>query len=180
MPTQPVKTVSVNKNAYSETTISTNVEEPIIIHTKVAGVSKRNADGESRQKLIRDCIEPGQVLLLKPEPENEFDPYAIGVWWHEGVQIGYVRGEDAKEIAEALAQGKYVNAMVTAVTGGTEQKYYRGVNMDLYITDEPIDIQVTVKGSDEPVKKSGWRTILILFVIIVVLCLVINLINLAH
>ncbi len=49
--------------------------------TKVVGVTRRNADGRSRQDVIRDCA-IGDDLLLVPEPDNPADPLR-----HRGVPI---------------------------------------------------------------------------------------------
>jgi HIRAN domain len=60
----------------------------------VAGVSFRAdavADGS---------FDPGQRLSLVPEPDNEHDPNAVGVWNGDGtLQAGYVPREAAPELA---------------------------------------------------------------------------------
>src|SRR3989442_14915512 len=64
--------------------------------TKVAGVSYRvNA-------LQDDAFAPGRRLALVPEPDNEHDPHAIGIW-DDGrrVQAGYVPAELARELEAA-------------------------------------------------------------------------------
>ena len=60
---------------------------------KVAGASHR---GDALQD---DAFAPGRRLALVPEPENEHDPYAVGIWDAERrVQAGYVPAEVAPEL----------------------------------------------------------------------------------
>lgn len=68
-------------------------EDPRIRVVRVAGVSYR-LDG-----LQDDAFAPGRRLALVPEPENEHDPHAIGIWDTERrVQAGYVPAETAREL----------------------------------------------------------------------------------
>jgi hypothetical protein len=60
----------------------------------VAGVSFRP------EALDDASFEPGRRLALVPEPENEHDPNAVGIWNEERtVQAGYVPREVAPELA---------------------------------------------------------------------------------
>ncbi len=68
-------------------------EDPRIRVIKVAGVSYR------LDALQDDAFAPGQRLALVPEPDNEHDPHAIGIWDGERrVQVGYVPAEIAHEL----------------------------------------------------------------------------------
>ena len=60
----------------------------------VAGVS-------FRPEALDDAgFEPGRRLALVPEPQNEHDPNAIGIWNEERtIQVGYVPREVAPELA---------------------------------------------------------------------------------
>ena len=60
----------------------------------VAGVS-------FRPEALDDAgFEPGRRLALVPEPQNEHDPHAIGIWNEERtIQAGYVPREVAPELA---------------------------------------------------------------------------------
>jgi hypothetical protein len=59
----------------------------------VAGVSFRP------EALEDPSFEPGLSLALVPEPDNEHDPNAIGVWNEERtIQAGYVPREIAPEL----------------------------------------------------------------------------------
>jgi hypothetical protein len=66
-------------------------EDPRISVIKVAGVSYR------LEALQDDAFAPGRALALVPEPDNEHDSNAIGVWdEHRRVQAGYVPAEIAR------------------------------------------------------------------------------------
>jgi hypothetical protein len=62
----------------------------------VAGVSFRI------EALSDPSFEPGRALALVPEPENEHDPNAMGVWNEERtLQLGYVPREVAPTLSGA-------------------------------------------------------------------------------
>src|ERR671936_24922 len=68
-------------------------EDPRLRVVPVAGVSFRpgNVDDPS--------FDPGRRLALVPEPDNEHDPNAVGIWNEERtLQAGYVPAEVAPEI----------------------------------------------------------------------------------
>ena len=68
-------------------------EDPRIHVVPIAGVSFR------LEMLQDDAFSPGRPLTLVPEPENEHDPHAIGIWDEERrVQAGYVPAEVAAEL----------------------------------------------------------------------------------
>jgi HIRAN domain len=72
-------------------------DDPRIHVIKLAGVSYR------LEAVQDDAFAPGQRLALVPEPENEHDPNAIGIWdAAQRLQAGYVPAETAAELdAEA-------------------------------------------------------------------------------
>jgi HIRAN domain len=68
-------------------------EDPRMRVIKVAGVSYRI------DALQDDAFAPGRRLALVPEPDNEHDPHAIGVWDEvRRLQAGYVPAEIAREL----------------------------------------------------------------------------------
>jgi hypothetical protein len=69
-------------------------EDPRIRVVPVAGVSYR------AEALPDDSFEPGRRLALVPEPDNEHDPNAIGLWNEQRtLQVGYVPRDVAPELA---------------------------------------------------------------------------------
>lgn len=68
-------------------------EDPRIHVVRVAGVSYR------LDAVQDDAFTPGKRLVLVPEPDNEHDPHAIGIWdAEERVQAGYIPAEVAREL----------------------------------------------------------------------------------
>jgi hypothetical protein len=68
-------------------------EDPRLRVVAVAGVTFRPGAVEDAS------FEPGRRLALLPEPENEHDPNAIGIWNEERtLQAGYVPREVAAEL----------------------------------------------------------------------------------
>jgi hypothetical protein len=68
-------------------------EDPRIRVVPVAGVSYR------AEALPDPSFDPGRRLVLVPEPDNEHDPNAVGIWNEERtLQLGYVPREIAAEL----------------------------------------------------------------------------------
>jgi hypothetical protein len=71
-------------------------DDPRIRIVSVAGVSYRT------DQLQDEAFTPGRRLALVPEPQNEHDPHAIGIWDAEQrVQVGYVPAEVARDLRAA-------------------------------------------------------------------------------
>ena len=67
--------------------------DPRVHVVKVAGVSYR------LEAVQDDAFAPGRRLALVPEPDNEHDPNAIGIWDADRrVQAGYVPAEIARDL----------------------------------------------------------------------------------
>jgi len=68
-------------------------EDPRVRVVAVAGVSFRP------EAVADSSFDPGERLALVPEPENEHDPNAIGIWNEtRTLQAGYVPREVAPEL----------------------------------------------------------------------------------
>ena len=69
-------------------------EDPRIRVVPAAGVSYRP------EALPDESFEPGRRLALVPEPDNEHDPNAVGIWNEQRtLQVGYVPRDVAPELA---------------------------------------------------------------------------------
>ena len=69
-------------------------EDPRIRVIPVAGVLYR------AEALTDSSFDPGRRLALVPEPQNEHDPNAVGIWnEQQTLQVGYV----PREVAPTLA-----------------------------------------------------------------------------
>jgi single-stranded-DNA-specific exonuclease len=91
-------------------------------HTKLAGVSF-----EGRQDVVTR-LEPGTVLRLVRQPDNEYDTNAVAVMAPTGEQVGFLNRRLAAVLAPALDAGAEWEVSVTDVTG-TEEAGSRGVNV---------------------------------------------------
>ena len=68
-------------------------DDPRILVVPVAGVSFRE------EAVLDSSFDPGLRLALVPEPENEHDPNAVGIWNEERtLQAGYVPAETAPSL----------------------------------------------------------------------------------
>ena len=99
-------------------------------YTKLAGVTF-----EGRQLVIRNLnrmgmLDPGSTLVLKREPSNPYDPFAVAVFASNGQQIGYLPKDCARQASMNMANGVLYHASVGAVTGGDAGNAY-GVNIQI-------------------------------------------------
>ena len=79
---------------------------------RVAGVTKKNTDGISRQDVIAQLYE-GDVLILEAEPNNKYDPNAVKVCKPDGQQAGYISVGLAKSVSERLLDNQRVDCIIT-------------------------------------------------------------------
>jgi hypothetical protein len=73
-----------------------------LFYARVHGITHKNQDGTSRQKIIKSCSE-GEELFLIPEPDNRFDAGAVKICRRDGEQLGYWSGDG--RMAGDLAAG---------------------------------------------------------------------------
>lgn len=139
------------------------------IRVKVAGVTFKTNDGQSRQKLITKIYddywtegEDEEVTInLIPEPTNEFDPSAVIVEAEikeEGLkgQIGYIPSEQSQFISGVISDRKlkkvviedmgclrggtvYVNLELTILSGDDSPEDDSLIDDDGCLWDEPED-----------------------------------------
>lgn len=101
-------------------------------YTKVVGVTKRNADGRERQKVIARCRVDDLLLLIR-EKDNPHDPNAIAVYRATNEQIGYISADIAEELAPDMDSDVPISVRISDLTGGTPEKPSRGVNLEIRI-----------------------------------------------
>ena len=90
---------------------------------------------EGRQKIIWDLnrkgmLESGTELILRREPTNPYDPFAVAVLAPNGQQIGFLSRDCARQVSANMASGRRYRAFVSAVTGGDVGFAY-GVNIQI-------------------------------------------------
>jgi hypothetical protein len=87
------------RDAATEQAVSWSDDRLLVV--AVAGASYR------LEALADDAFAPGRALSLVPEPENEHDPNAIGIWDADGrLQAGYVPADATGRVpagAQAVA-----------------------------------------------------------------------------
>jgi len=112
-----------------------------VFHSKVRGVSHKNSDGTSRQKIIKNHCKYAQRVFFKREPDNPVDKNAVAIFIeHRGkrMQIGYVSEDLAEEIGEHIDQ-KPLAAYISKVTGGEDGQRNVGVN---FFVNKNEDVKV--------------------------------------
>ena len=79
-----------------------------LVITKIAGY--QHHDG-----LPLDGAAPGRSLVIIAEPDNPYDPNAIGIWVADGKnQIGYLPRDVAAQVAPRIRKGEQLRAMCLA------------------------------------------------------------------
>lgn len=97
-------------------------------YTKLAGVTH-----DGRQGIIRNLhrvgeLDTGTELVLKREPNNPYDSFAVAVLTKDGQSIGYIPKDTARQISINMNSGMTYRAYVSDVTGG-DAGYAYGVNL---------------------------------------------------
>ena len=64
-------------------------------------------------KMVAENVDSGDLLELKPEPSNKYDPHAVKVLYDERF-IGYVEQESSEEISQLIKSGVDYNCEVVA------------------------------------------------------------------
>lgn len=78
--------------------------ETKVFRVRIAGVSYKNSEGTSRQKILKKC-NIGECLIIKREPKNRYDPNAIAIFRQNGEQLGYIPREFAEWLAPKMDNG---------------------------------------------------------------------------
>jgi hypothetical protein len=96
--------------------------------TKVMGVSRNNANGCSRQRILAGCNQ-WEKLSLFHEENNPVDKNAVQVLRGDGQQIGYLDARLAADIIKRSEQKTRFAVFVSNITGGTRTKPLMGCNL---------------------------------------------------
>ena len=97
-------------------------------NTKVVGVTFGNADGSSRQEIIKAC-KPGDDIIFKPVPTAEY-PDAIGVFNKRGQQLGHL-GADLAADLKTNYPNNHMSVTINDITGRGDKNY--GCNLHIVI-----------------------------------------------
>jgi hypothetical protein len=78
-----------------------------VLYCKIAGAQHYPA------ALQGSLFEPGSTALLRPEPENPYDPNAVGIWDRSGsVQAGYIPADRSANVTSRIRAGEQLIAYV--------------------------------------------------------------------
>jgi hypothetical protein len=105
--------------------------------SKIYGTAHKNTNGGERQSIIKRYCRPGMRHILRPEPENKFDAYAIGIWlkvrvwlmFQKELQLGYINRDLSEELSKFILNGGELIATISDVTGGGRKTY--GINIEI-------------------------------------------------
>lgn len=91
--------------------------------TKLSGVTF-----EGRQNIIANLL-PQTKIYMEQDYHNSYDKNAIGVFIAEGIQIGWIPANLAKELAPKMDDGSEYTAKIRQILGGNEYNY--GVEIEV-------------------------------------------------
>jgi hypothetical protein len=95
------------------------------------GADYPNKRGPARRFEIALC-KPGEKIVLRPEPKNAADPFAIAVFSARDVQLGYLTAEKAPRIGRLLREAEVAAVFQAATTFGAWIRIaFDGTTLDL-------------------------------------------------
>ncbi len=94
--------------------------------TKIAGISHKNDDGSSRQRIAERACRL-EELTLDHDENNPYDENAVKVKRPNGEQLGFLSADLAKEVVRRSRNGVCYNAFAMQLTGGGDRSY--GMNI---------------------------------------------------
>lgn len=106
----------------TKTTSSVKVSVSKSSYTKLSGVTKKNEDGDSIQKIL-SALDDGEELEFVREYDNPYDGNAIKVYCNEQ-HIGYIKADLAKKLAPKVDSGEELIGYISEITGGYDGKSY--------------------------------------------------------
>lgn len=109
-----------------------------VLETALAGMDFYIKNEQEKENL--ENLKPGTELKLYREPENEFDEWAIAVYYKEEDMIGYITRYKNETIARLMDAGKKFIAIVDEEREETKDSRKapteRGVGISVYLVEE--------------------------------------------
>ena len=84
-------------------------------------------DGEE----VEGSLKPGELLVLRAEPENPYDSFAVEILRKDGAKLGYVPRSDNKAIHRLLRQRAKVVGKIEKVR--TKEPSWRRVKVSVWV-----------------------------------------------
>ena len=91
------------------------------INTSIRGISHY---GSAMRKILQGDIEYRGPVTLHPDPDNQYDPDAIGVFIQDNL-IGYIPKEQKDSVYKIWDRITNCYAIITRSTNDSGQHYYR-------------------------------------------------------
>ena len=131
--------------------------------TRVVGVTY-----DGRQQLIEklvnsDELKDGTRLLIEPDLQNKFDPYALKVLTVRKEVLGYIPKEISKEISLEIKKGRLYAIIVTSILGKDFYKFTSffnwGIEINITVYKPPIrqGIRNTISNNDIRIGTILWH-----------------------
>ena len=79
---------------------------------------------------IVDTMEPGEILDMKPDPDNIYDKYAVELNYN-GTMIGHIPRSDNRHISRLLQQGLNMGCTIREVNPDEETWHMCKVKVEL-------------------------------------------------
>ena len=98
---------------------------------------------------IKDTLEEGLPVVLKPEPTNEFDPNALAFYLNEDI-IGYLPKDDQPFAKFFMARGQ-IEATISKIDGNL-------IDTEVKITKDMIDFKACENSDVHFFKNETFRT----------------------
>ena len=111
-----------------------------VLETAIAGMGFHVEDEQEEENLQK--LVPGTELTLYREPDNQYDEWAIAVYYGEDDMLGYVTRYKNETIARLMDAGKKFIAVVDEETAETKDRRKRmapterGVPVSVYLVEE--------------------------------------------
>lgn len=108
-------------------------------YSKVAGVTDNTPDGTNRQKIIAKYVKVGTKLKAIPEPNNEFNENAIGLWFtkkdfwgRKRIHLGFILDDIACRLSGEMQNGKEVEVTVKDITSSSDKSLGLDIIIDAW------------------------------------------------
>jgi hypothetical protein len=120
----------------------------------VVGGAYPNADGSNRQFHAMTCS-PGDLIELRPEPTNKFDPQAVAVFNDRAGMLGYLPADRCGWIGSKLRDGADVRAIFQGIVSAGPVIRVNLIGQDPVIP-KPLPTQSPPPASDDFYPDPEW------------------------
>ena len=87
-------------------------EKELVLWTAIAGIQHHLDPNSRKGRKFLKSLEPGTTLILRREPDNKHDRWAIAVETEDGQMLGYITRYKNETIARMMDHGHLFEAQV--------------------------------------------------------------------